>query len=213
MVLCRARLPLLLGLACLLHTSPAKAHILQYLSWFRVERIMDISADEIRLFYDCRFDPGQFRPDDPLIDLDGDSTTSQHERAAFCMQAAQYLAQDLLLFTSGTQVRVAEESFYVYEDESGFRSTFAGDMPGLHGEVELFWIDPSFIPLGGPLPGDSGTTVSGYARAGGSVRFVDAGGGRTFRTPLGRDIRTVLHLDIKAPVDHRTGGEDKQAGQ
>ena len=107
---------IILVLACLLHPQPADAHILQYLSWFRVERVMELSSDEIRLTYECRFDEAASRSTDPLIDVDADSTVSQHERADFCLQAAQSLASDLILCTSGTQVPLREESFCTMED-------------------------------------------------------------------------------------------------
>lgn len=172
---------------------------------------MELSRDEIRLEYECRFDPAALRPSDPLVDLDGDSTVSQHERADFCVQAAQYLASDLIVFTSGTQCVLREESFFMFDDGSGFRSVFAGDMPPLSGKADLFLIDPSFIPFGAAPAADGSTTTSGYARAAGnSVRLLGTDDRPRETVPLPRDMKTILRIEVKPPLEDRSAGGNKQ---
>lgn len=185
----------LLLLAHALHPTAAAAHILQYLTWFNVERSMEISGLHMKLSYDCRFNPRVFNPADPLMDTDGDSTASQHETADFCSQAGQYLAQDLMVMTSGTRCELRQESFSVADDLSGFRSTFSGGLPALTGSATTYIIDPSYLPLG-PIQTQP---PAGHARSDGQrVLFRDSDGRTTESLKLPPELRTALPLEFRA---------------
>lgn len=129
----------------------ASAHMLPYLTWFKVERNMELHSDQVRITYNCTFNPTIFDPKSPLMDTDMDSTASQHEIGAFCMQADQYLGADLLLVLDGQPLGAREESFYMRDDDSGFQTVFTAGLPPLEaGPHQVDWIDPSFMPVALP---------------------------------------------------------------
>jgi hypothetical protein len=195
-------------------TPSACAHVLQYLAWFRVQRDLTITASELRFVYECRFDRAAYKPADPLMDTDGDSTASQHEIANFCLEAAQYLAADLLVMAAGQRRDVREESFYLFEDGSGFRCVLVAPLGDVKpGRYRLDFLDPAFASVGGSRLEDGQTTTGWVRSADPTVRLV-SGDGRTLAScELGADAQTTLMFELGKLDAQTTQPPGDQAGE
>jgi hypothetical protein len=191
-------------LLLMLSVFPASAHTLQYLAWFRVERTVEFAPAELRFTYDCRFSPAKLRTYDPLMDTDGDGTASQHEIASFCLEAAEYLVSDLIVMAAGVRRDVREESFFAFEDGSGFRSVIRAAMPDVKpGRYRLDFIDPAFLPVGGSAADDKRTTTGLVRAAYPGILLLDSEGRAVPRLELGRDLQTTLQFELR-PADNPT---------
>lgn len=195
--------PLTFLLLLLLFPTPSHAHILQTLTWFKIARTIEVSPGEIRVTHDCHFDPTQFRPADPLMDTDGDSTASTSEIAAFCLVASNYLAQDFAVVASNAPCPTRQTSFFVFDDNSGFRSEIIATVampPGTTQTLEI--LDPSYIFPSPPSPGAADTPAIAVA-ATPQITLLDGKNTPQRQIPTPHDVRTSLHV-VLTKSDHAT---------
>jgi hypothetical protein len=146
-------------LAMLLCSNASHAHVMQQLSWYQVERTITVKPGSLRVHHDFKFDKNMYRADDPILDVDGDSTASQHEIAQFCQASSNYVSQDFTVLADGLPCAVRQESFSVYEDDSGFSDDLVADLPDLpsSGTQTLDIVDPSYLFS---FPADNATTTT-----------------------------------------------------
>lgn len=143
----------------LITCGKAHAHVMQQLSWFQVERNVDIRPRTLHVHHECKFDKNMFRADDPILDVDGDSTASRHEIAQFCQQASNYVSQDFTVLADGLPCAVRQEGFAVNDDDSGFTSDLVADIPDLptSGSQTLDIVDPAYLFT---FPADTASTAT-----------------------------------------------------
>jgi hypothetical protein len=187
--------PLAFLAVVLFSSSVAQAHMLPYLAWFTVQRTMEIHTGEIRINYDCKFNPVIFDPKSPLMDTDMDSTASSHEMGAFCLQADQYLAADLVLLLNGAALASREESFFMRDDNSGFQAVFTAALPPLEeGPHTVDWIDPCFLPTALPIGMTIEQTTGTITAAEKNLKLIDVpnANSKTARLQLPDTFRTTI---------------------
>ena len=201
--ICLARFLGIVATAFLLPAS-CPAHILQYLTWFKIERQITVSPGQVRVIHDCRFDPVMFRPADAMMDRDGDSTASQSEIAEFCLEAGKYLAQDFAVVIAEAPCQTRQESFFVYDDSSGFRSEIVSAVPMRPGTTQTLEIlDPSYIFPAPPSPDAAATT--GTARVEGEeLLLVDGKNLLQRQIHTYQEVRTTLIVVLSGRDDETT---------
>lgn len=138
----------------------ARAHVLQQLSWYQIDRTISVEPNALHIHHDCKFDPNMYKADDPIMDTDGDSTASRHEIAMFCQASGNYIAQDFTVLADGLPCAVRQESFAVNDDDSGFTSDLVADIPDMptSGVQTLDIVDPAFL-FSFPMDRDSTSTL------------------------------------------------------
>jgi hypothetical protein len=144
----------------LLLAETATAHVLQQLSWYQIDRTITVQPNSLHIHHECKFDPNMFKGDDPIMDVDGDSTASRHEIAMFCQASGNYISQDFTVLADGLPCAVRQESFSVNDDDSGFSSDLVADTPDMptSGAQTLDIVDPAFL-FSFPMDRDSTSTV------------------------------------------------------
>lgn len=147
-------------------STGAHAHVLQHLTWFHVERTIAISPQEVRVTHICRFDEDRFHAEDGMVDTDGDSTASQRELTDFCLKAARYLEEDLIVLHNGSPGSPRREVFKMLPEDAGFRSEITAPIAPPLGELQI--IDPAYLlpvsrtakPLSTQLHGSPGVQIA-----------------------------------------------------
>ena len=179
-----------------LTTTGAVAHTLPCFTWFKVDRQIVATPGELRVTHVCHFNPLGFRPGDPLLDTDDDSTASLHEIAAACALTARYLAQDFLVLISEQPVPASLESFSMLEGGDGFRTEILVPLPETGNRIPVCLMDPAFLfpPVAGSS--DDASTSSGLIRACDSgVVLLDPSGQAVSSLPLLPTFRTDFTVE------------------
>jgi len=129
--------------------AAAHAHVQEYLRYFSVERSIAVNTEEIRVTHDCTLSPTS-----STLEAGALSPDAQRVAAELCVQAAQYLAEDLLIVQNGRVYQAVQEVFRVDEGTTTttFRSEIAAPLEETSGTLSV--IDPAFLlpSIGGGIP-------------------------------------------------------------
>lgn len=162
-------------------------HVLPHMSWLHVERTIQLTPGELRIVHVCRLESEQMKQALSLLDTDGDSTASQRELVSFCMAAARFLADDLLIIDAGGARPARQEVFRMLPGDAGFESELVSALTAGTGELQI--LDPAYL-----LPGThSSSEAKTVVRRSGAPGAPHLGCADTV-TSTASTFRTILRL-------------------
>ncbi len=187
---------------CFYSQSPASGHMMPYFAWFGIDRQAVVGPEEMRVIHVCRFDPATFRPDHPLVDLDGDTTASVEERADCCVMAARYLAQDMIALYDGRPLYGNLDNFLLLDGEGGFRTEIVFTLPSLGGRSQVTLFDPAYLMPKPSAAADSSTSAPAATASGEGVALIGDAGERVAAVPL------ASHFTARFTMERPSGPEE-----